>query len=279
MSNHKVIIRGAVYEYADKAPFVPSGKSVHGAIEMRSDGRVKCHECGRYFASVGAHIGQGVHQISPREYKLRHGLRLQSGLCSPEVGRSYVTSSAVHLAQYRGRGHVQQLGPRRRNAELLNQNGKCKAQLGEKIKQIAAELGRTPKLSELRSNGANPYRTIANLGLDGVAGLLRDYGIEPSNFQKYQHKYDASILVELLRDAKVALGRIPKSDDCRPPLLPAWNTFSRTFGSWMAALEAAGLCTERREEILSARRNGARKMTEQRMRAQEMKAEESANTK
>jgi hypothetical protein len=40
-----VIICGQVFRYEDKSPFVPSGRSVNGALEYDKSGEsIKCHE-------------------------------------------------------------------------------------------------------------------------------------------------------------------------------------------------------------------------------------------
>ena len=77
-----VIVRGQVFRWEEKEPFTPSGKSVKGALEYdREAEKLKCHECGRWKSGLGGHVR--VHGITSREYKLRHSLRLVTGLLSP----------------------------------------------------------------------------------------------------------------------------------------------------------------------------------------------------
>jgi hypothetical protein len=82
----QVLIRGKVFLYKQKAPFVPSGKSVLGALEYdEATDRVRCHECGEWFGSVGQHARR-AHMLSPKDYNARHGLRLGASLCA--IGRA-----------------------------------------------------------------------------------------------------------------------------------------------------------------------------------------------
>jgi hypothetical protein len=49
------------------------------------------------------------------------------------------------------------------------------------------------------------------------------------------------VLVELLRDFFVRFHRLPSSSDFRRRLLPTQGAYAREFGSWGAAIQAAGL--------------------------------------
>lgn len=58
----------------------PSGHGRYGILD--DDGHtVLCHECGKRFTSVGGHLRHG-HDLTVRDYKIRHGLPLGKGLVS-----------------------------------------------------------------------------------------------------------------------------------------------------------------------------------------------------
>ena len=65
----------------------PSG---HGAYEVLNDDgtTVACRECGRRFASVGAHLAGGHGGMSAKEYRRAHGLRQGDALVSGGVSQA-----------------------------------------------------------------------------------------------------------------------------------------------------------------------------------------------
>ena len=71
-----VLIRGHVFKWEEKEPFVQSGVSVAGAVEYDfANDKLRCHECGEWFLNLGSHIAQ-YHQMKTEEYRLKHGLNL-----------------------------------------------------------------------------------------------------------------------------------------------------------------------------------------------------------
>lgn len=244
MSNRKVVIRGAMHDYAEKRPYVRSGRSLRGALELDpSQSGVKCHECGAYKTNLGGHV-KSCSGLSPRDYKLKHGLRLSFGLLAP-VERSKLATRAAHLQPYRMTGVLPTTpGPRIHVGtyhEWRNEKGLCPAQLLEKIRKIAEDLGHTPTQREIiefrEFIGVWPSSLARALGVSSYNEAMRVCGFEPNHIVR---KHSKDILIELLRDARIALCRVPTAADCRPPLLPSVAVFQGHFGSWLAALDAAG---------------------------------------
>lgn len=100
--SHKVIIRGHVFDYAEKAPFVTSGKSVLGALEYNPETEtVKCHECGEWFSSIGKHCFH-IHEIPAVDYKVKHGLQQITPLDCPAI--------TVRSKVNKGRSDIRLLG-------------------------------------------------------------------------------------------------------------------------------------------------------------------------
>lgn len=61
-------------------PGEPSGHGRYGILDDDGE-RVLCHECGRWFKSVGAHL-PGGHGMDVKEYRVKHGLPLSMPLVS-----------------------------------------------------------------------------------------------------------------------------------------------------------------------------------------------------
>ena len=85
MKETHVIVLGGVYAWESKAPYVESGHSVLGALEYNEgDNRIKCHECGGWYRSLGKHVAE-THGMRPREYRRDHGLKTSTSLSVPSV--------------------------------------------------------------------------------------------------------------------------------------------------------------------------------------------------
>lgn len=171
-----VLIRGHVFTYEEKAPFVKSGVSVLGALEYDfQNDHVKCHECGQWFTSIGAHLsnGWGAHgDLTVAEYKKRHGINLRgSGLVAIGAREAFkrraVTlrnqrrepfKSNLSGKEFSGKSHVASSWKERKNV-----NARCQAQTIFRIQVLAAELGRTPTKRELAEAGLHSlWRDFGN---------------------------------------------------------------------------------------------------------------------
>lgn len=154
-----IFVRGLVLPWIDKAPFVPSGMSVLGAVEYdRNTDKTKCHECGEWYSSLSCHI-RG-HKISATAYRKKHGITLKSkinGLKAQEkqaqIAKNRKGSKTFTVGHPRyGSG----LGPpkgRPLSLEILNLEGKCQAQISAQLVALHAKLGRTPTANEIRAQG------------------------------------------------------------------------------------------------------------------------------
>lgn len=155
-----VIIRGHIFDYAEKAPFVKSGMSVLGALEYDpASEQIKCHECGSWFGLISNTHVREKHSISVAIYKFRHGINLGSPLCTP-------THSAImrrtNLTLNRDPSVIRKAREQRkptekspvnqtvkRHHENDNLTGRCKVQTLFRLQMLAARLGRTPTHKEL----------------------------------------------------------------------------------------------------------------------------------
>lgn len=255
--SRKVVMYGAEWPYEEKGKFgfVPSGKSILGAFELHEDGvGLKCHECGDHFGHLGRHVK--IHfGMTAREYKKRHGLPLNTSLSSPRAREDMAKHPAIREARLALRATA--FRPRNKpvgngryvradgsiRAALRNLRLSCPEQLRQQLKQAAAELGHTPVDRELRARGINPTKLAERLGVKGIDEAMEVCGLVPNRDRENERlaeRYSITILIELLRDARIKLRRIPRGLDCGAPLLPSRVTFVRHFGSWQAALDAAG---------------------------------------
>lgn len=184
--SRKVMIQGHVFDYELKAPFIPSGVSVFGAVEydFQKD-KLRCHECGEWFASLAHHIAHGVHDISLREYKTKHGLRIMASL----VSRSGAASRSKHSTE-RNSGNIVSLRDRpefsnrkqaaKRNlGEERNMDGRCAAQLSLKIKNLSREVKRTPTTAELKQRGISTSVLLRSFKVETLSEVMALIGLEP----------------------------------------------------------------------------------------------------
>lgn len=61
----------------------PDGHGRYGILD-REDGRVLCHECGRWWQHLATHLAQG-HRIRAADYRLAHGLSTGTALVGSQV--------------------------------------------------------------------------------------------------------------------------------------------------------------------------------------------------
>jgi hypothetical protein len=153
-----VMICGTLFPPLAKAPFTTSGKSLLGAMEYcETDGTVKCHEGGEWLKAVGMHIR--THDISAHTYKVKHGLRQSSALQFAKTTRRKLPQAftanndprrkAASIARWR-EGTV---SVSRSITELANLRNRCRAQVVDRIRTLAANLNRTPTISEIQASG------------------------------------------------------------------------------------------------------------------------------
>lgn len=189
-----VLIRGHVFTYKEKAPFVASGVSVLGALEYDKErDELRCHECGCWFDSLTTHLKK--HHVGVEQYKLKHGLNVRTGLVSLKNRKARAavamrTVATVGTPMTRGdlrfsvaatataRREACAARPNKRWAERNNNIGRCGAQLLFRIQLRAAEIGHTPTTYELAEAGMPLSSIIAEFGSHNqaiaAAGLVEN---------------------------------------------------------------------------------------------------------
>jgi len=186
-----VIIRGHVFQYEEKAPFVPSGQSVLGALEYdETTDKVRCHECGTWIGGLGTHVK--VHGISRKEYNRRHGMRTNAALSGLKTRQKHreaaIRNGNAERLQKSQRSCSRGKGSLPRSQESHNQNARCAAQLLFRVQNIAVRVGRTPTNSDMREAGIDHSTLVRRFGsLDAVMkilGLEVNRGAHPSPIPK-----------------------------------------------------------------------------------------------
>lgn len=243
-----VLIMNQVWDAAAKAPFVPSGVSVLGAIEYDKErDLVRCHECGEWLARIGGRHLKKHALASTQEYKVRHGLRAGTSLMNLALKRKLADNANLHLAGVRPGGGKRVRTKQFRSdsagdMEKRNLYGRCQAQLVAKLQQLAAELDRTPNSIEMHQHGIFHQRI-------SVRALRVAAGLSPlkSGRKKGSSPYSADVLRELLRDFYVTNQRLPGHSDWGKGMLPGAKAYVRRFGTLSAAYTVAGLALADRE--------------------------------
>lgn len=243
MQNRYILLMGQVFNWEDKAPFVPSGKSVLGAVEYDKDSdTLKCHECGKWVEHLGNHVL--VHDLTSREYKAKHGINLRSSMISRSASAALSRAARGRGIFFKGiRGNRSGSRPRARGTasqtkfELRNIRGTCRAQLIHRLNKLSEDLGRNPSSRDMKAAGLGSAEKI--LGTGWTNELRKLAGLEPLGRGK--HVASRAVLLEVLRDFFVLNGRVPTTRDFRTGLLPDIKAYYRYFGCMANAYMEAGL--------------------------------------
>lgn len=250
MDSRKVIIRGHIFDYEEKAPFMVSGASVLGAIEYDA-GRdmLRCHECGEWFSSVCSHA-VAVHKLSGSDYKRRHGLRLRSSL----ISRKLASDIAQNLRARAGgntmhgfrSGHTPKASAPRalrqaHNWEKKNEDGRCRAQLIFKIQTLAARLQHTPTVAEMDSAGIN-HCSLRQV-FDGLPtnAIVEMAGLKPNVQGNSREAFSNEHLLAELLKFHMKYGRIPSVVETQALNLPSRTAYVRAFGNMTNACKLIGV--------------------------------------
>jgi len=274
-NDRRVILSGKVFLYRQKAPFVPSGKSVLGALEYdQTEDKVRCHECGDWFQNVGVHAAH-AHGLRARDYKIRHGLLIKSALVSEGVRVSASVKSPELIAKFVAAGQSAATRAKlaaaerlvgRKSVEKKNESGRCHAQLLFRVQTLATRIGRTPTAVELREAGIHVSSLLVTLNVGSLSAVMSYLGLAPNpsggpagvNPSKGRKKYTETTLIELMRDFYAKYARIPRRTDYRRGLLPNESTFAGCFGGMWKCYEAAGLLEEAKRQRATLRAEASR---------------------
>lgn len=252
----RVIIEGNVHFYKDKAPFEKSGFSLRGALELDPTAdQVKCHECGKWVRSIGAHLQNSCETaqgIGVRAYKERHGFSLGTSLITEGTREKMIAhgdSIYKNLKIYwEKRSHSKVMAAirkrkvfrvPRRDVERENVRNACKPQTLERIRALAKQVGHTPKVRELKEVGIGYDDLVYHFGSSRNA--MKFAGLEPRTGGG-STQYTKEQLVSIVKVFFRSRGRRPVYSDVCRGLLPSAGVFRRCFkGGLCEANRVAGL--------------------------------------
>lgn len=211
-----------------------SGHSVLGALEYdQALGLIKCHECGGWIKAINNHLK--LHFVSTSEYRQKHGFTSTTSLATPEVKEKRATQLYGNRSQAE---NIRRLiacnaapkGPRSRkqNMEMINQAGRCRAQILFKIQMLAAGFGRTPTLKELAGSGVHGPAMYKWFGSYHAA--IREAGLLPRPPScRYSAAFNAPLPVGFPSKEQLLESRMPWPSDyfgVRPAQASALSSIS-----------------------------------------------------
>lgn len=184
-TSSQVLIRGRLYPYKDKAPFVLSGVSVLGAIEYHHKLGMRCHECGGWFRHLAGHLK--AHSTTARKYKSTHGLLAETPLIHPDISiaigkhsrmRNQVKRATVARSEdWQERAHTSRIYAPKQHSRR-NELGSCQVQILFRLRVAASQLGRAPTTREVSAFGLHAYSIRHAFGGIPWDDLLRLAGVD-----------------------------------------------------------------------------------------------------
>lgn len=163
-----VLIRGMVFPWAAKAPYVASGRSVLGALEYNLEkDLVRCHVCGLWFTRLYLHL-EKAEGMSPESYRSTYGLNQLTLL----TGWKRQTSYKPKPPGFKGKQKARNDRPPKRKPRLTLPEVK------EKVANLVNLLGRAPSRHEMRLHDLSPCTFKLTTGAKSVTEGLAKLGIQ-----------------------------------------------------------------------------------------------------
>jgi len=209
---------GFVTLYNYKEPFMPfsNGYGYEGVLlfDGQSD-KIQCHFCGDWFEAMGNHLHR-EHNMLASAYKEKVGLRQTTALVSETLRAKMIANGLdKRLQNLRAGGKkTQEVKDKIRNTmknvvrETENETGTCPKQLIDRLKKLAAKLGRTPTEREchFKESLQRVYGTFKEACL--VAGI--EYRVSGKTINTRQSKYTKEMLVNWVRNYWINNKKFPK---------------------------------------------------------------------
>lgn len=245
----------AVYvDYKEPLTKVKGGYGYLGVLcTNKTETHLQCHECGLFFRHLGAHVQRG-HGIKADQYREKYQLRKTTGLvprATHEAMKRRVENadSLTKLKRItglrKGAAKLEQMkreGYRKRqpySLENKNKNGTCPAQLLDKIKLLAKDLGYTPSQLEFGKAYKTGHIEAVYRTYGSWTNAVRIAGLKPKG-QGRQPLYSQEILINIMRDYYDRYGRQPSYNDfVKTRGVPSHTNLYKYFGSYSKAIQAA----------------------------------------
>lgn len=233
-------------------PFMhdPSGNGYVGVIMYDDkEDKMQCHECGKYYSALFAHIS-AAHKEPPDRYRIRHELPMGIGLCSKGISKQRRIRAYAQIAEKsvfgRNAGHFSDVSRAKRKFKRANKmkfvardnrHGLCTEQMKARYAIVKNLVGRHPSLDELKKYDARLAAAMRRKH-GGVMNFRKIHGIP--QIMNGARTSDLTIAA-FLRKQSFSLRRAPRPKDVRAGSEVSRDTIYSHFGSWRAALIFAGL--------------------------------------
>lgn len=174
----------------------PDGHGRYGVLERReSDGRVLCHECGRWWHHLATHLA-GTHGIRAADYRRAHGLSGGTGLVGTRVRDALSEASS---APERVAALAEHRDPDRARAAMTSR-GQWAPELvaGRRARARAARVDLTleqlAELGDVTDIHGWADRARALMARDGVpaAAIARASGLATGTVSQRLRRYPAT---------------------------------------------------------------------------------------
>lgn len=206
--------------------------------------KLLCALCGKTASHLGNHV-RSAHGLPAPEYKDQVGLLRGSSLVSEPVRQAMVANGRRRAAQadwsdWVASGQARRVGRatygarNKRRPEALNKTGRCLVQIIEVARAVHREHGYV-SYKRMRKAG------IPQAAMQPYGGLRRIAQYAGIGHRAQVPKYHDEMLLTMLRELAVSLGRTPGDSDLKRYGLPSHQTYANHFGRYSVACERAGL--------------------------------------
>lgn len=239
---------------------VEDGFGYYGAVTTSKDGEfIQCHICGYFFKVLIRHV-MNKHQISSRDYKVSHGLRLKDGLLAPKMREELIERFEKHRSaagfgtdennkkaweaskQKRESGELQ-TGGSTWTGITRNERALCRAQVLEKIKHVAEVNDGLITNKLMIQEYGEEYRATIKTQFGSWKNALHEADLltfeELKNKTFKKRKKD---MIQRIKSFYLETGHPPYSSDFNSNSdLPAQQWVSKNFGTLNKARRLAGV--------------------------------------
>lgn len=256
-----------LYKTGSHAPYTPLEKGNFGylgvLLSRKSDGKVQCHVCGKWFDFLSKHITSTHKEFKTlAQYKRKFGFPILFPICSQKYSSSQRegSSTAERMLRIRKLGKngvftkqtkrsVWRKKALRHSAQAANTPSRlntldiCRDQTIRRVEVVKKHLGRFPSAAELMKFDSNIWEAIRRRYGTWNKFKSREFKDEPLLLPKPLLKYTDDYMLFLLREFRRKNGRNPTSGnhgDFRNAT-PSLSIYYKRFGSWSRALSLAGL--------------------------------------
>lgn len=245
--------------YKEPLTNTPNGYGYMGALVYdKNEEFTQCHVCGYFFRWLPFHVKR-AHGISSKDYRDAFRLSRRTSLLATNTRTAVIQASTfTNWTQERWNEHKAMLARTRqercerltrsnkaglsqqpKSLEAKNVEGRCPAQLLDKIKTLAEEIGRTPKRREFAKKYGSGYEQSVKHTFGSWNEAVRILGFEPNKPGKMTYTHES--LLRILWNFYMTYDREPRSCDIRTYKLPSLDVYRKFFGTFTEAKIQAGV--------------------------------------